>query len=741
MTRTSGIDRRLALQQMGLAVLAGSLAGRAASGHASDAVKALSGGQLPRDGRLGPLRDLDGYFPFAVPRSAAEWERRAADVRRRIHVAAGLWPAPERLPIEAVVHGKVERQGYSVERVYFQSAPGLYVTGSLYRPAGGSGKSPAILCPHGHWANGRFFDHGEEVVKKEIESGAEKFPVGGRYPLQARCVQLARMGCTVFHYDMLGNADSVPFTQTVIHGLREQRAELKSPERWGLFSAQAELRLINALGLQTFNSLRALDWVSSLPEVDADRIGVTGASGGGTQTFMLVAVDARPAAAFPAVMVSTAMQGGCTCENACYLRIGTGNIEFAALCAPRPLGMTAANDWTKELETKGLPELKHLYAMLGVPDLIQGKYFDFGHNYNYVSRAMMYEFFNKHLELGLDSPIIEEDFVPLTIEELTVWTEAHPKPPVGDDAEVAMVRAWDERSTKQLAALVPSDTSSWQRYRETVGGAVGVMVGRSLPAAEDVEWEALKKTEHEGYRRFVGLLRNKREAEELPAAFLLPGDWNGTVVLWADAAGKQALFGPDDVPLPAVRELIRRGAAVGGIDVLYTGEFLSDGAPLTETRRVENPREIAAYTLGYNHPLFAQRVHDLLTLVAYVRNHPLAPKKIHLVGLGDAAPWVIAAGIQAGASIDKLAVDTAGFRFATVTEIRDPRMWPGAVKYGDIPGLLSLCAPHPLLLAGEGRAAPDVVASCYRAAGAEGKLVVDDGPVDQLPARLVEWLV
>ena len=123
-------------------------------------------------------------------------------------------------------------------------------------------------------------------------------------------------------------------------------------------------------------------------------------------------------------MVSTAMQGGCTCENCCNLRIGTGNVEFAGLIAPRPLGMTGANDWTKEIATKGLPELKQHYAMLGVPDLVMGKVMpQFGHNYNYVSREVMYHWFNKHLKLGLAEPIVEEDFEPLSIAEMTVWDD------------------------------------------------------------------------------------------------------------------------------------------------------------------------------------------------------------------------------------------------------------------------------------------------------------------------------
>src|SRR5262249_15776284 len=144
------------------------------------------------------------------------------------------------------------------------------------------------------------------------------------YPLQARCAQLARMGSVVFHYDMVGYADS----KAIAH-------------RTGFTDAEAELRLQSFMGLQTWNSIRALDFLLSLPDVDPKRIGVTGASGGGTQTFILGAVDDRPTAAFPAVMVSTAMQGGCICENCSYLRVRTGNIELAGLFAPKPLGMSA----------------------------------------------------------------------------------------------------------------------------------------------------------------------------------------------------------------------------------------------------------------------------------------------------------------------------------------------------------------------------------------------------------------
>ena len=329
--------------------------------------RVLPEGTLPKDVRLGQLKDLNGYFPFTVPASKAEWDERAAKVRRQILVSQGLWPLPTKTPLKAVIHGQSDMGDYTVEKVYFESMPGFFVTGSLFRPKKVNGKIPGALVAHGHWADGRFHDAGRAAVRREIVQGAERFEDGGRNPLQPLPVQLARMGCVVFQYDMLGYADSHQLSFDLVHRFGKQRPEMNTAENWGLFSPQAEAHLQSAMGLQTWNSIRALDFLLSLPEIDADRIAITGASGGGTQTFLLAAVDPRVALAFPAVMVSTAMQGGCTCENASCLRVGTGNIEFAALFAPKPQGLTAADDWTKEMETKGFPELQALYELIGAP--------------------------------------------------------------------------------------------------------------------------------------------------------------------------------------------------------------------------------------------------------------------------------------------------------------------------------------------------------------------------------------
>ncbi len=290
-------------------------------------------GETLKDVRFEPLRTSKRIFLFN------RWiPNRLGKTRRRLHLRA--WPPAfgrnrSTHPLNAVVHGLVDRPEYTVERVLFESIPGHFVTGSLYRPkpethpvAARDGKRPVVLCPHGHWNDGRFHDQGEAAARREIAIGSERFEHEGRFPLQARCVQLARMGCIVFHYDMEGYADSVQLAHRT-----DTDTPLNTPERWGFFSTRAEAHLQNKMGLQSWNSIRAIDFVTSLPGVDPTRIAVTGASGGGTQTFMLGALDDRPAVLFPAVMVSTAMQGGCTCENAPLLRIGAGNIDLAARSA------------------------------------------------------------------------------------------------------------------------------------------------------------------------------------------------------------------------------------------------------------------------------------------------------------------------------------------------------------------------------------------------------------------------
>jgi dienelactone hydrolase len=702
----------------------------------ADAPRVLSPGQLPQDGRLEPPKDLNGYFPFHPPKTIEDWNSRAERIRRQMLVALGLWPMPTKTPLNAVIHGKIEREDYTIEKVYFESYPGFYVTGNLYRPKGTQGKRPGVLCPHGHWANGRFLDDGPEKVRRQIVQGAERFEEGGRSPLQSRCVQLARMGCVVFHYDMIGYADSQQISNEIAHRFAKQRPEMNTVENWGLYSPQAEAHLQSVMGLQSWNSIRSLDFLSGLPDVDPKRIAVTGASGGGTQTFILAAIDPRPAVAFPAVMVSTAMQGGCTCENACLLRIGTGNVEFAGLFAPKPLGLTAADDWTREMATKGFPELKQLYKMLRSPGNVMLKpLIHFGHNYNYVSRAAMYQWFNKHLKLGLKEPVVEEDYERLTREEMSVWDEQHPRPKGGPDFERELLRWITEDSERQLGKA----RASLDAYREIVGGAIDVIIGRNLREAGEVTFHDIKKTQVNSHAEILGLLKNHTYKEELPTVLLRPTEWRGQTVIWIDSQGKAGLYDQQGRVKPEIQILIEAGIEVVGIDLLFQGEFLADGEPITQTRRVNNKREFAGYTFGYNHTLFAHRVHDILSAIKYVKQRKPKTKDLILVGLSGAGHWAAAARAQAREQVDSAVIDTEGFRFGKILDIRDVDFLPGGAKYGDLPGIVALGAPGRLLLAGEGNA--ESIRAFYKKAGAEDNLTIFDATSPNALGSVIEWML
>ena len=630
-------------------------------------------GQLPKDRRLQPLKDLNGHFPFAVPNTLKAWETRAAEVRQRVRVATGMWPMPERTPLNAVIHGKVEREGFTVEKVYFESVPGFYVTGLLFRPTEGAGPFPGVLSPHGH--GGRLQDHGPEKIRDYIADGAERFESSGRFPKVARCAQLARMGCVTFLYDMIGYADNQQLSLHIGHRIVEARAGNTS-ESWGLYSAQAESRLQSVLGLQMWNSVRALDFLEGLPDVDSERLAVTGGSGGGTQTILLGALDERPVTAFPQGMVSTAMQGGCTCENTSLLRIGTGNVELAALFAPRPQAMTAANDWTKAMMTDGYPELQKVYQFYNAKDAVDcTDHTRFPHNYNYVSRALMYGWFNKHLKLGLEEPIVEADFPMLTAEEHAVWDADHPKPEGGEAFEKGLMRQLAASSDNQVAAMLTDDLrAAWT-----------TLIGRSLPKHAEIETDSYRvEALDDGRSVSLGVVRSNAHGEEIPVAVHLSKGRRRHFALWVHGEGKA---GVDD---GARNALLDGGVTVVTPDLFGQGEFVQGEGAFSRNRNVENKRAFAGYTYGYNDTLFAQRVHDVLTVLASMTEEA---DSITLIGSGGAGPVAAVAAALAGDAVSNLALDTGNFRFAKLTDYRDVNFLPGAVKYGDLPAVLNLCSP------------------------------------------------
>ena len=673
----------------------------------------------PTDVRLGPPKTLNDYFPFVVPKTKEEWEARRKQLREQLLVATGLWPMPEKTPLKPTIHGKIERDGYTVEKVFFASVPGHYVCGNLYRPAadkanpdrkvGSEVRHPGVLFAHGHWANGRMHDAGEKAAKASVDSGGEPDMDRGRFFMQALPATLAKLGFVVFHYDMVGYADST----AIAH-------------REGFKDAEAELRLQSQMGLQTWNSVRALDFLASLPDVDPKKLGMTGASGGGTQTFMLAAIDDRLACAFPAVMVSTGMQGGCVCENCSLLRVNTGNVEIAALFAPKPMACSAANDWTKELMTKGYPELQQLYVLYGAKDKVLAKaWLEYGHQYNAHARQMMYSWFLKHLQ-GKDEAVKEPPFKPVPPKELSVFDAEHPRPK--DELDAKKLREeMAADSDAQLADLSPKKPE----FKQVIGTALRVMVNSELPKEVEVRRQPVASLLGASVMDVAGI-GHKGEKDLVPCARVLgPRAKGGVAVVWLHPKGKSSLLEKRNAS-PTLQALLDAGLSVYAPDLLGTG-----------SNAFEKPfavdKGFAGYTYGYNRSLLANRVADALLAVAYARSQK-GVKSVHLVGWDEFGPIAILAKALAGDAVAKTAADLNQFRFENVKDTVDPMMLPGAVKYGGMGAFLALCAPGEVLAHNHKDTETGRLSrAAYEAAGAANKLTRSAEKLD--PAKGVEWLV
>lgn len=541
----------------------------------------------PHDSRNTEIPHTDTHFkPKAFWRHAShgtleQWEERRRFLRGQILSAAGLDPMPEKAPLNPQIFGRIERGDYSIEKVLLETLPGYFLGGNLYRPLGKRGKFPAVLRAHGHWRNGRL-EHTELC----------SVPAFG--------ISMARQGYVVFAYDMVGWNDTMQ-TPHEFGGPREQL--------WGF----------GPLGLQLWNSTRALDFLQSLTDVDVTRIGMTGASGGGTQTFLLAAVDDRVKAAAPVNMVSAVMQGGSPCENAPNLRLDTYNVEITALMAPRPM-IVVSSPWDQSRNTlrEEAVVIRGIYALYGMSPNLEAVEVEAQHNYNRESREAVYRFFAKHLlRLPADTQVNEQ---PVAVEPRENLLALHARQlPAGALSYEGLFQQWRESAMRQTAATKELS-----------------VLRRRLTYALAAEWPSRVIAETKGEQIVLGRAgRGDR----------VPGRWRrgeGTPLLLVHPQGSARA----QETAEAAKALAARRPVLL-IDAFQTGAAV---AP-----RDRSPR----YFLTFNKSDDANRVQDILTALAFLQSQ--SAQKVELRCPGTAGVWCLFAAAVSETDI-ALEADLNGFQ-------------------------------------------------------------------------------
>lgn len=355
-------------------------------------------------------RILPKVTPSLDAAVAGAWPQRRAAVRAHVADALGLVPPPPPLPLDVAVHGELVREGVRVQRISWVGFPGHRATGLLWLPEHPApGRRPAVLCPHGHW------------------------PTGTRHPVvQARCAAFAQFGWTALAVDSV-------HVEHVASG-------------------------VNSVGAMTWQNQRAIDLLLARDDVDPARIAVTGASGGGQQSYYLMALEDRLCAAAPIVMacyldeILAETSAHCGCNHVPRLAARTDVPEMCAAFAPKPvLFGSVTGDWTMNFPGEGLPELTaHWQRVGGVAP--RSRHADEGHNYDRPMREAVYGFlfdvFAPAAGGGARSRVDEPGFGPFADAELAPLFRACPSVQLAPDAMAAEYLA-RRAKVDGLAALAP----------------------------------------------------------------------------------------------------------------------------------------------------------------------------------------------------------------------------------------------------------------------------------------------
>lgn len=602
------------------------------------------------------------------PRTPAETARRAQQIRRRMRAAEGeaLLPKENQAPLDAQVLGVLERDGYRVERLVFQTRPGCCATANTYVPAGKKGPFPAVLCVHGHWA------------------GARRDPV-----VQARCIGLAKLGFFVLTLDAWGAGE-----RGTRPGQNEYHGGLLGASLWPVGTPLH--------GLQLNDNVRALDYLQSRPEVDGSRIGCTGASGGGNQTTQISAFDERIRCAVPVCSVGTFASYLDTAS--CVDEVLDGALAFAeegdllGMVAPRALMViTASQDsyhFGPKASAEALERARPYFQSHGAEERVRHVVIESGHAYSQPMREAMYGWMSRWLKGEGDGSPIAEPPVKLEDPEALRCFD----PPARPEKVMTTVRWVRERAREMADAVkLPERASAWAKERDERLGQLR---------------DALRLPEASVPKSVGDPIQNSRFEPE--PGVLIPehgGPATKAVMLLHPLGMKAAL------ETPLAKELEKAGVSLRSLELRGCGDLTLPGQGLSAEIPDHN---LVEWSLWIGRPLLGQWVHDIRQAMALGRSAQ-APQRWVLLGWREAGLAALLAAALEKDARGVAAVET----LATFTGEGPPhnqRMAvfnPDLLKVGNIPHLAALSAPRPALIANpvrlDGMAATDAdLASLYR---------------------------
>ena len=599
------------------------------------------------------------------PATLDEWEQQRAALRQRIQEAWAEFP-DEPSPLEPKIVGTLQRDGYRVEKIVFQTLPDVRMTANAYVPDRQE-RVPAVLCVHGHWR------------------GAKQDPV-----VQARCIGLAKLGFFVLSVDAFGAGE-----RGLTKALGEYHGEMVAAT---LFPPGLSL-----CGLQVYENMRAVDYLLTRPEVDGRRIGITGCSGGGNQTMYSGAWDERFSAVVPVCSVGNYQAYlGAAC---CMCEVVPGALRFTeewgvlAMTAPRALRVINATrdavQFSVEEARKSLALTRPVFALYGQEANLDHAVFEAPHDYNQPMRESMYGWMSRFLkDSGDGSPIAE----PAVQTEEPEALRCFPGDSRPDDfmtiPRFAAIQA--RRLVEQRRP--PSSLEAWPAQRDAaLQGLARCLFGgeppRSAPGTQvNVALDGAGRTIT--FAPEPGLtLAARQRGRPTPTERL-------AIVLDLDGAEKA-----DGSELATMLE--RRGWSVITLDLRATGKL---AYPRDKIGRAAD-HNTAEWSLWIGRPLLGQWVVDVRRLLdALVEHDGHLPDNILLAGIGPAG--LVAIGTAAldprighVATSDTLAsyvtdVPYEGQRLGTIV--------PGILRdAGDVANLAALIAPRRLVIgggvAGDGR--------------------------------------